>query len=42
MGLVAPEWSMFFDVSDGRVDETVGQYLLLLQHGSMLACRAFR
>lgn len=42
MGLVAPDWSMFFDVSDGRVEEAVGQYLLLLDPGSMLASRAFQ
>lgn len=40
MGLVAPEWSMFFDVSDGRVEDAVGQYLL--DPGSMSACRAFQ
>lgn len=41
MGLVAPEWSLFCDVSDGRVEDALGRYLMLLKCGSMLACRAF-
>lgn len=40
VGLVAPEWSMYLDVSDSRIEDALGEYLLLLRGGSILACRS--